>query len=97
MTKGLLGFNSIPTVFIKERNNAICQSFSPNVKIALSMSSISENRLAESISFMSVTKKELPSNLELMLLSFYLCLAHWLSEGISTSAKIKKIFANVFL
>ena len=53
------------------------------------MSSISENRPAENISFMSVTKKELPSNLEVMLLSFYLCSDHWIPEISSTNATIK--------
>lgn len=55
------------------------------------ISSISENRPAEGISFMSVTKKELCSNLELMLLSFYLCSDHWIPEISSTSATIKHL------
>jgi len=53
------------------------------------MSRISENRPAESIYFMSVTKKELLSNLEPMLLSFYLCSDHWIPKISSTSATIK--------
>lgn len=59
------------------------------LKSQSTMNSISENRPAESISFMSVTKKKLPSNLELMLLSFYLCPDHWIPEASSTSVTIK--------
>lgn len=52
--------------------------FLHRLKLLSIMSSISENRPAESISLMSVTKKALSSKLELILLSF-LCVIRPLS------------------
>lgn len=68
-------------VYKKKETMPSVSHFLHRLKSLSIMSSIPENRPAESISFMSVTTKELSSKLELMSLSFYLCSDNWVHQS----------------